>query len=72
MLNSDEISSHAVVKIYCLMHATILWCFFFFSKSQLKKYMVHIYDHNGLFEGSSSVSTLSFDLLSDLNLVAIV
>lgn len=37
-----------------------------------KKYMVHVYDHNRLFEDLRSVSTLPSGISNDLNLVVIV
>ena len=42
------------------------------SASQLENYTITVYDHSGLFEGASSVNTLSFAVPSELNLVIVV
>ena len=42
------------------------------SASQLKNYAFHVYDHNGLFDGASSVNVLNDDISSTLNLVIFV
>ena len=42
------------------------------SASQGKNYMVKIYDHDGLFEGASSVDNLSSEIPEDLDLVIFV
>ena len=42
------------------------------SASQLKNYKIQVYDHAGLFEGASSIDTLSFAVLEKLNLVVFV
>ena len=47
--------------------SALLW-----SASQHKSYQVTVYDHSGLFEGDSSISTLSSELPRDLNLVIFV
>ena len=41
----------------------------FRSKSQLKNYKVRVYDHDGLFEGDSSINIFSSDIPPYLNLV---
>ena len=43
-----------------------------FSVSQSKNYKINVYDHDGLFEGTSSVNTLSSDIRVDLDLVIFV
>ena len=42
------------------------------SASMKKTYEINVYDHNGLFEGCSSINTLSSNLPSRLDLVIIV
>ena len=42
------------------------------SESQLKKYKIKVYDHSGLFEGTSSISELSSAIPEELNLVVFV
>ena len=42
------------------------------SASQLKDYRVDVYDHNGFFEGTTSISALSSAVPSQLNLVVFV
>ena len=43
-----------------------------YSASQHKNYEVTVYDHDGLFEGPSSINTLPFDIPVYLNLVIFV
>ena len=47
--------------------SALLW-----SASRHKNYEVTVYDHSGLFEGASSIDTLSSELPRDLNLVIFV
>ena len=42
------------------------------SASSKKTYRINIFDHNGLFEGFSSINTLSSDLSRELHLVIVV
>ena len=42
------------------------------SVSQLKNYKIKVYDHNGLFEGATSISTLSSIVQNKLDLVMFV
>ena len=42
------------------------------SASQLKNYKIQVFDHIGLFEGASSIDTLSFAVPEKLNLVSCV
>ena len=42
------------------------------SKSQLKSYKIKVYDHNGLFEGVSSINTISSKVGDSLHLVVFV
>ena len=42
------------------------------STVQCKNYKINIYDHDGLFEGVSSIDTFSSDIPKDLNLVIFV
>ena len=42
------------------------------SVSQCQDYVVEVYDHDGLFEGASSIDTLSSEIPEDLNMVLLV
>ena len=43
-----------------------------FSTSQCKSYMINVYDHDGLFEGASSINAISSEIPESLNLVIFV
>ena len=42
------------------------------SGSQCKSFMINVYDHDGLLEGTGSVDTLSSSIPGDLNLIIFV